>query len=305
MTTGHLLAFPLVAAALAAIPGPSVLFVISRSLVLGRAAGPATALGDNLGKVVQVVVVAFGAGLLLQQSILAFTVVKLAGAAYLVVLGVQAIRHRRALHGTLDARVEPRTVRRPLADTGVVGASSPKGAVILTAVLPQFIDRPADHVPLQLLTPGAVFVALTLAAHPLRALGAGAARWWLARWPRRLEAAGGAGGLTLIGLGVGLAVSGRRERRCPPRPSAAPRPRGALARLGARRGRQGRPRRPPNPAPPSGRPRRPQTSTRPGPGPRGAARPRPPPRRGPRPRGPRPAAAPAARRPGRWPRPRG
>ena len=211
MPTAHLLAFVLVAAALAAIPGPSVLFVISRALVLGRAAGLATAVGDNLGKVVQVVAVAFGAGLLLEQSIVLFTVVKLAGAAYLVYLGVQAIRDRRSLHGALDAPVEPRTVRRLLWDAGVVGASNPKGAVILSAVLPQFIDRPAGHLPLQFLSLGAVFVALTLAANVIWAVGAGTARSWLARSPRRLEAVGGAGGLTLIGLGVGLAVSGRRE----------------------------------------------------------------------------------------------
>lgn len=211
MPTARLTPFVLTVAVLALVPGPSFLFVISRSLVLGRTAGLATAVGDNVGKIVQVVVVAFGAGIILEQSIVVFNFVKLVGAAYLAYLGVQAIRHRRSLHNTLDASVEPRKTRRVLWDALVVGVSNPKGIVIISAVLPQFIDRSAGHVPIQLLTLGALFVVLTLAANLMWALGAGAARSWFARSPRRLEAVGAAGGITMIGLGVGLAMAGRKD----------------------------------------------------------------------------------------------
>jgi threonine/homoserine/homoserine lactone efflux protein len=203
--------FVFTASVLALVPGPSVLFVVSRSLALGRTAGLATAVGDNLGKIVQVVVVAFGAGIILEQSIVVFNIVKLVGAAYLVYLGVQAIRHRRSLHDTLEGSVEPRQTRRILGDALVVGASNPKGVVIISAVLPQFIDRAAGHLPLQLLTLGAIFVVVTLAANLIWALGASSARSWFARSPRRLEAVGGAGGLTMIGIGVSLAIAGRND----------------------------------------------------------------------------------------------
>ncbi|MHB8324066.1 MAG: LysE family translocator [Candidatus Dormibacteria bacterium] len=211
MPTARLLAFVLTASVLAVAPGPSVLFVVSRSLVLGRTAGLATAVGDCLGIIVQVVVVSVGVGVVLEQSIIAFNVVKLAGAAYLVYLGVQAIRHRRSLRNTLHAKVEPRKTRRVLWDAFVVGVSNPKGVVFFGAVFPQFIDRSAGHVPLQLLTLGAIFLVLSLVADCAWGLGAGAARSWFARSPRRLEAVGGAGGLAMIGIGVTLAIAGRKD----------------------------------------------------------------------------------------------
>jgi len=211
MPLPHLLAFVLTASVLAVAPGPSVLFVVSRSLVLGRTAGLATVVGDGLGIIVQVLVVAFGLGFVLQQSIVVFNVVKLAGAAYLGYLGVQAIRHRRSLHSTLDAKVEPRRTRRALWDAFLVGVSNPKGVVFFGAIFPQFIDRSAGHVPLQLVTLGAIFLLLFLAANLAWALGAGAARSWFARSPRRLEAVGSAGGLTMIAIGVGLAIAGRKD----------------------------------------------------------------------------------------------
>ena len=96
LPTEHLAAFALLSFALIVIPGPNVLFVISRSLQLGRAAGVATAVGGQIGVYAQVAAVAFGIGALVERSVAVFTVIKLAGAAYLVYLGVQAVRHRRS-----------------------------------------------------------------------------------------------------------------------------------------------------------------------------------------------------------------
>ena len=90
------LRLPLTASVLIAIPGPSVLFTVSRAIALGRAAGVATVAGNTVGAFAQVVAVAFGIGPLVERSVAVFTVLKLAGACYLMFLGVQAIRHRPA-----------------------------------------------------------------------------------------------------------------------------------------------------------------------------------------------------------------
>jgi len=212
LPTGHLLAFTLTAFALIAAPGPSVLFVISRSLTLGRRAGLATVVGNAVGVYVQVLAVAFGLGALVQDSIVVFTVLKLGGAAYLIYLGVQAIRHRRSLAAALGAPVTGRGTRRILWDAFAVGVANPKAIVFFAAILPQFVDRGAGDVSLQMLLLGAVFFVIALISDGAWALAAGAARSWLGRSPRRLELVGGAGGLTMIGIGAGLAFSGGHNR---------------------------------------------------------------------------------------------
>src|SRR5437764_13976277 len=100
---GHLLAFALMSFVLIVVPGPNVLFVISRSLMLGRAAGVASALGGQIGVYTQVAAVALGVGAVVERSVAVFTVIKLAGAVYLVFLGVHASRHRRSLGAALHA----------------------------------------------------------------------------------------------------------------------------------------------------------------------------------------------------------
>jgi threonine/homoserine/homoserine lactone efflux protein len=212
LPTDHLLAFVVIALVLILVPGPSVLFVVTRSLTLGRGAGVATVVGNTTGVYVQVVAVAFGLGALVQESIAVFTAIKLCGAAYLVYLGVQAFRHRRTLAAALDAPIEPKVLRRILADGFLVGVFNPKVIVFFMAVLPQFVDRSAGSVPAQLLLLGAIFCAIGLLCDSLWALLAGAARSWLVSSPRRLAAIGGTGGLVMIGLGAGLAVSGRAKQ---------------------------------------------------------------------------------------------
>jgi threonine/homoserine/homoserine lactone efflux protein len=87
LPAGHMATFALVSFALIIVPGPNVLFVVSRSLMLGRAAGVSTALGGVVGECLQVVAVAFGVGALVERSVAIYTVIKLAGAAYLIYLG--------------------------------------------------------------------------------------------------------------------------------------------------------------------------------------------------------------------------
>jgi threonine/homoserine/homoserine lactone efflux protein len=211
LPTSHLLAFALISFVLIIVPGPNVLFVISRSLMLGRAAGVGTAAGGQIGVYLQVVAVAFGVGALVERSVAIFTVIKLAGAAYLVYLGVQAIRHRGSLRDALEVAAQPRSLARILWDGIAVGATNPKVIVFFAAVLPQFVNRPAGHVQVQMLLLGSVFLAIAVVCDSSWALAAGTARGWLARSPRRLEMVGGAGGLAMIGIGARLALTGRKD----------------------------------------------------------------------------------------------
>jgi threonine/homoserine/homoserine lactone efflux protein len=211
LPTSHLLAFALLSWALIVVPGPNVLFVISRSLMLGRAAGVGTAVGGQIGVYLQVTAVAFGIGALVERSVAVFTVIKLAGAAYLIYLGVQAWRHRGSLREALDTPAPPKSLGRILWDGIVVGASNPKAIVFFAAVLPQFVNRSAGHVPVQMLLLGAVFITIAVLSDSTWALVAGTARAWIARSPRRLALVGGTGGLVMIGIGASLALTGRQD----------------------------------------------------------------------------------------------
>jgi threonine/homoserine/homoserine lactone efflux protein len=93
----------------------------------------------------------------------------------------------------------------------MVGTMNPKTIVFFVAVLPQFISRDAGHLPLQMLLLGAVFSALALVMDSVWAFGAGTAGQWLARSPRRMAAIGGTGGVAMIGIGVSLAATGRKN----------------------------------------------------------------------------------------------
>src|ERR1700738_1813526 len=97
MPTSHLVAFSLVALAIIVVPGPSVLFVIGRALCLGRRAALTTVVRNPMGEYGQVVAVAFGISVVVERSVVVFTAVKVGGAAYLMVLGVRAIRHRGSM----------------------------------------------------------------------------------------------------------------------------------------------------------------------------------------------------------------
>jgi threonine/homoserine/homoserine lactone efflux protein len=208
---GHLLTYVVTIFVLIVIPGPSVLFVVSRGVALGRRAALATVLGNTAGLAVLAIVVSLGLGSIVARSLAVFTVIKLAGAAYMVFLGVRMFRDRHALARMLDAAVEPKGLQRMLREGFVVGVTNPKAVILMTAVLPQFVDRSAGHVQLQFLLLGAISLIVGLFSDGAWAIVSGTARVWLARSPRRLELIGGAGGLVLIGLGMRLAVTGRRD----------------------------------------------------------------------------------------------
>jgi threonine/homoserine/homoserine lactone efflux protein len=189
------------------VPGPSLLFTIGRALTVGRRDALLSVVGNALGLFIQAVCVAVGLGALVATSATAYTLLKLVGAAYVVYLGVQAIRHRA------DARTALRTGERPPERAGqalrtgfVVGVSNPKTIVFFVAFLPQFTDPGAAALP-QVLVLGLAFAALAVVSDSLWATVAGSARRWFAREPRRLDAMGATGGVMMIGLGATLVAT--------------------------------------------------------------------------------------------------
>jgi threonine/homoserine/homoserine lactone efflux protein len=211
ITADQMLTFGLAAFIIIVIPGPSVVFTIGRALAYGRGVALATVAGNTLGLVSIVLLVALGLGVVVQESIVVFTVLKLAGAAYLVWLGVEAVRRRREFLSAdgLDPLAGTRmTWTRAVRQGYVVGASNPKGYMMLAAVLPQFVDRGEGHVQLQLLMLGLLATTIGLLSDSVWAIIASQLRLWFNSSPKRGEAMGAVGGVSMIGLGVGLAVSG-------------------------------------------------------------------------------------------------
>lgn len=205
----NLLAFMLTSLVIIVIPGPSVLFVIGRAIALGRRAGVLSVVGNALGTIPAIIAVAFGVGAIVASSVVAFTVIKIVGALYLVYLGIQAIRHRHAHIPGIQQR--PARTRTLLAEGFIVGLTNPKTIAFFVAVLPQFVDPAAGPVWVQLLLLGLVFEALALASDSIWALAAGTARAWFARSPRRISTLSATGGVMMIGLGGALALTGSKS----------------------------------------------------------------------------------------------
>ena len=207
----NLWAFVLASVVLIVIPGPSVLFVIGRSLALGRLGGLLSVLGNAVGMIPLVAAVALGVGALVAQSVVLFTAIKIAGALYLVYLGVQAIRHRADAAAAVNGEVSPRSHWRQLGEGFIVGVTNPKTIAFFVAVLPQFVDFTAGAIPLQLFELGVVFILLALLCDSVWAIAASAARDWFARSPRRAAHLAATGGVMMIGLGGVLALSGNKH----------------------------------------------------------------------------------------------
>lgn len=206
----HLLAFLVTATVVVVVPGPGVLFAVGRALAYGRRTSLSSVVGGAVAELVMVVVVALGLGALVERSMVVFSVIKFAGAAYLVYLGIRAWRDRHALAlGQAGGRAKG--FWAAARDGFLVSVSNPKTVVFLVAVLPQFIDAGQGHVPAQLLLLGAIFTVISVVSDSMWCLLAGGVRTWFGRSPRRLAAIGGAGGIAMIGLGVGAAASGRPD----------------------------------------------------------------------------------------------
>lgn len=193
-------------------PGPSVLFIIARAIAWGRKTAVFSVIGNVSGAFLLSVLVALGLGPILQHSSLAYSAVQWSGGAYLIYLGVDALRHRRvhAADMTVKSGNAPNSFRS-MRDGFWVGVLNPKTLVFYAAVLSQFIDRERGHVTFQLLLLGALFAIMALVSDGSWGLLAGTAREWLATDPTRLVKLRATGGFVMITLGLLVIASAIRH----------------------------------------------------------------------------------------------
>ena len=203
--------FTLAAIALLVIPGPAVLYIVTRSVDQGRAAGLASVCGVHVGTLVHVAAAALGLSALLVSSATAYHAVRWLGAAYLIWLGVRRLLARD--EAAVAAGPGPRRLglRRIFAQGVVVNVLNPKTALFFFAFLPQFVDTSRGSVPFQVLVFGVAFVLLGLLSDGAYAVAASAGAGWLRRRPGVARASRLVSGGVLIGLGVTTALAGSRS----------------------------------------------------------------------------------------------
>jgi threonine/homoserine/homoserine lactone efflux protein len=195
--------FCVAAVALLAIPGPAVLYIVVQSAEQGRRAGLASVAGIHVGSLVHVAAATAGLSALIVASAVAFSVVKFAGAAYLIYLGVRKLLERTP---ALEAERPAEPLRRAFGRGIVVNVLNPKTALFFLAFLPQFVDRSRGDVWSQVLILGLLFVALGLVSDSLYAFAAGTVGGVLRRRRRALRYGSGA---VYIGLGTVAAFARR------------------------------------------------------------------------------------------------
>ncbi|MHB0928317.1 MAG: LysE family translocator [Candidatus Nanopelagicales bacterium] len=209
--TQHLLEFLLASYLIIVVPGPSVLFAVARAIAWGRWIAVLTVVGNALGMLVLAALMAFGFGPLLERYDLLYAAVQWAGGAYLVWLGIDALRHRKEHAEQMVDQGPVAPARAASVRQGfVVGVLNPKAVVFFAAVFPQFVDRQAGNVSLQLMVLGALFAALAVLSDGSWALVAGTARAWLSGDAKRLISMRTVGGIVMIGLGLVILVTAPR-----------------------------------------------------------------------------------------------
>lgn len=210
--TSTLALFAVAAVTLLVIPGPAVLYIVTRSVDQGRAAGLASVCGVHVGTLVHVAAAALGLSALLVSSATAYDTVRWLGAAYLVWLGV-----RRLLARDEDLPAAPGPdarrpgLRRIFAQGVVVNVLNPKTALFFLAFLPQFVDTSRGSVPFQVVVLGVAFVLLGLLSDGAYAMAASTGAGWLRRRPGVARASRLVSGGVLISLGVTTALAGSRS----------------------------------------------------------------------------------------------
>jgi len=155
------------------IPGPAVLYIVTRSVTQGRRAGLVSVLGIHLGTLVHIAAAIAGLSALIAASATAFTVIKLGGAGYLIYLGITAFRSAGKPEG--PAGPEPMSTRRIFWQGAVVNILNPKTALFFLAFVPQFIDPALGNTTVQLVVLGGVFILAGLISDSTYAIVAGAA----------------------------------------------------------------------------------------------------------------------------------
>lgn len=208
MDSSALLAFIVAALIVLLLPGPGVLYVVTRSLTQGKRAGMVSVFGLAAGAFIHVIAGAVGLSALLLASATAFSVVKILGVCYLLYLGIRALMTRSSAPGTVT--VARQSYWRMFTEGVLISALNPKIAAFFVAFLPQFISPEQGPIPLQFLSLGLLYVALAICTDGAYALFAATVRARLkpsllaGKIPRYLS------GFTYLGLGIGLALTDRR-----------------------------------------------------------------------------------------------
>jgi threonine/homoserine/homoserine lactone efflux protein len=207
--TASLAVFVVAALALLVVPGPAVIYVVARSIQQGRRAGLASVLGIHVGTLVHIGAATLGLSALVISSAVAFTAVKIAGAVYLVGLGLWTLFSRRA--EPVVALGGERNLRRAFAQGIVVNVLNPKTALFFLAFLPQFVDPDTAHPAVQIAFLGALFALLGLVTDSVWALAAGTAGGLLRRSRRFARGQRYVTGTVYVGLGVATAFAGSAD----------------------------------------------------------------------------------------------
>lgn len=200
--------FILSSLALLVVPGPAVLYIVTRSLSQGRVAGVVSMLGVNSGALLHTLAAALGLSAILVSSALAFEVVKYAGATYLIYLGVRQFLSKSSLE---QMTIKHDSLLRIYAQGVFVSVLNPKLALFFFAFLPQFVDPTRGSVTLQMLGLGLTFVALAACSDGLYALLSSSLGRYLQRNPRFARRQKYVTGSVYIGLGMTAAFTGNHK----------------------------------------------------------------------------------------------
>lgn len=206
LDTRLLFSFCMTAAVIVVMPGPSVMFIVSRALAVGRPAAIAAAAGNSLGATFQGLLAAFGVGSIIAESQMLYDVIRFGGAVYLVSVGAKTLRNRR-FSAAATTGVDGSGRSRELRQGFMVGATNPKTIVFFAAALPQFVDRDRGHVVVQMLLLLAVYGGMSWCSDTSWGVAGGSMRRWTAASPRRIERLVGIGGCCIIAVGGWMALS--------------------------------------------------------------------------------------------------
>jgi threonine/homoserine/homoserine lactone efflux protein len=206
-----LLVFAPVALGLLVVPGPAVLYIVTRSIDQGRTAGLVSVLGIHLGSVVHVAAAALGLSAILVSSAVAFGIVKYAGAAYLIVLGIRTLVSKREDVSEVSDDLPAASLRRIFWQGALVNVLNPKTALFFLAFLPQFVDVERGTVWLQMVVLGLTFIALGMVSDGTYALVAARAGRWLRSSARFRSTQRYVSGGIYLSLGAAAALSGSRS----------------------------------------------------------------------------------------------
>jgi threonine/homoserine/homoserine lactone efflux protein len=198
--------FLLAAVVIAAIPGPGIFYVAARTVSGGRRAGIASTFGTALGGLVHVIAGGLGVSAIILASAQLFTMLKLAGALYLIWLGIRTIREAAHLPTEPTGAIG---FKRAFREGIVVEALNPKTAAFFLAFIPQFLEPAAGHPALQFMTLGLISVTFNTFADVIVIVATSAARSGLVRRPHLVQRLRQGSGLFIAGLGISLALARR------------------------------------------------------------------------------------------------